>query len=108
MPQSVLNGAAGFFQGPGLLIIMLVAMVLLMVLPQRKREKKVKQMLDNIKVGDSIRTIGGFYAKVVQVKEDFFVVELPPDNTKVTIARGAVSTVENAEVENEQIEEVKK
>lgn len=108
MPQSVISGAAGFFQGPGILIIMLVAMVLLMVLPQRKREKKVKQMLDNIKVGDYIRTIGGFYAKVVQVKDDLFVVELPPDNTKVTIARGAVSTVENSEVENEQIEEVKK
>lgn len=108
MPESVGTGVSGFLAGPGLLIIMLVAMVLLMILPQRKRNKKVKDMLDGIKVGDHVRTIGGFYGKVVQTKEDFFVIEVPPDHVKLTIARSAISTVENTDVENEQIDEVKK
>lgn len=108
MPESVGTGVAGFLAGPGLLIIMLVAMVLLMILPQRKRNKKVKDMLDGIKPGDHIRTIGGFYGKVVQKKDDFFVIEVPPDHIQLTIARSAIATVENTDVENETIDEVKK
>lgn len=104
---SAMDSIMGFVTGPGLLIIMMVALIALMIVPQRRREKKVKEMLGNIKVGDHIRTIGGFYGQVVQVKDDFFVIEIPPDNTRVTIARGAVSTVENSDVENEAIDEKK-
>lgn len=98
MPQSVMN----FLGGPGLLIILMIAMVAIMILPQRKQQKKAKEMLDNIKEGDRIRTIGGFYARVEQVKDDYFIIELLPDKAKAMIARGAVATVENSEVENEK------
>ena len=42
------------------LIIFFGLMYLLIVRPQTKQQQKRKEMLDNLKVGDKIRTIGGF------------------------------------------------
>ena len=98
MPQEV----ASFFSGPFLLIVMLVIMVVIMIVPQRKREKKVKQMLNSIKEGDRIRTIGGFYGRVCNVKDDILTIECGPDKVKLTISKGAVSTVDSADVENDK------
>lgn len=93
---------ASFFSGPFLLIVMLVIMVVIMIVPQRKREKKVKQMLNSIKEGDRIRTIGGFYGRVCNVKDDILTIECGPDKVKLTISKGAVSTVDSADVENDK------
>lgn len=87
--------------GAGSMIIMIVILVvffLVMIIPQKRREKKVKAMLDGVKVGDRVRTIGGIYGTVVAVKEDLITVETTPE-TKIVFAKGAISTVENAEVE---------
>lgn len=98
MPESVANFFTG---GPFLMIVLLVAMFAMMIIPQRKREKKVKAMLEGIKEGDRIRTIGGFYGKVVGVKEDLLTIECGPDKVKLTISKSAVATVDTADVENE-------
>lgn len=80
------------------MIVILVVFFLVMIIPQKRREKKVKAMLDAVKVGDRVRTIGGIYGTVVSVKEDLITVETSPE-TKIVFAKGAISTVENAEVE---------
>ena len=89
------------------MIILVVAMILVMVIPQRKRDKKVQEMLAGIKVGDNIKTIGGIYGKVVAVKEDLITIETGPEKAKIVFAKGAVSTVEAADVENEELAEKK-
>ena len=43
------------------MILIVIVMILIMIIPQRKREKKMREMLDSIKVGDNIKTIGGIY-----------------------------------------------
>ena len=89
------------------MILLAVAMILVMVIPQRKRDKKIQQMRAGIKVGDNIKTIGGIYGKVVAVKEDLITIETGPEKAKIVFAKGAVSTVESAEVENEELAEKK-
>ena len=42
------------------LIAMLAIFYFLLIRPQRKKDKEVKNMLANLKVGDRITTIGGF------------------------------------------------
>jgi len=82
-------------------IIALVVMFAVMIIPQRRRQKKVQEMLSAIKSGDRIKTIGGFYGKVVSVNEALVVIAVDPDATKMTISKSAVATVENADVEND-------
>ncbi|MEY8382209.1 preprotein translocase subunit YajC [Christensenellaceae bacterium 44-20] len=89
------------------MILLAVAMILVMVIPQKKRDKKIQEMLAGIKVGDNIKTIGGIYGKVVAVKEDLITIETGPERAKIVFAKGAVSTVEAADVENEELSEKK-
>ena len=50
MPSDALSGISSFMSSGGLLIILMIGMFALMIIPQRKREKKIKDMLAAIKV----------------------------------------------------------
>ena len=47
----------------------------IMIRPQRRREKKMKEIQAAISVGDNIVTSGGLFGKVAEVGDDCFVVE---------------------------------
>lgn len=81
------------------IIAILAIFVFMVIVPQRKRDKKIKEMLSNIKEGDNVKTIGGVYGKVLSVKEDLITIETGPDKCKIVFAKGAIATVENADVE---------
>lgn len=80
-------------------IAILVIFVVMIIVPQRKRDNQMRQMLDGIKKGDKIKTIGGIYGKVVLVEGDKVVIE--SSQTKMQFAKGAIATVESAEVEGD-------
>lgn len=88
-------------------LLMVVAMLVVMIIPQRRRDKKVKDMLSSLKQGDRVRTIGGIYGTISSVKDDVIVLSVGPDKVKLVFARGAISQVEDAGVENTMTEEVK-
>ena len=85
-----------FFSNGGLLILLLVAMFAIMIIPQRRRDKKIKNMLSAVKVGDRVRTIGGIYGTVSAIKDDIMTLSVGPDKVRLVFARGAIATVENA------------
>jgi len=53
----------------------IVGMYFLLLRPQRKREKAVRDMQLNLKVNDNVVTSSGFYGKIVGVGTDAFLVE---------------------------------
>ncbi len=97
MPNDVVSQLSQFVP----IILIFVVFIVLIIVPQKKREKKIKNMLSAVKVGDNIKTIGGFYGKVTQVKEDLLIMECGPDKVKLQLAKGAIAAVESSEVENE-------
>ena len=86
-------------------VIMMVAMVaifyFLMIRPQRKKDKKVKDMLSALKVGDRICTIGGIYGTVLQLKDDSVTLAVGAQKTQLVMARWSIRSVEDAAVEND-------
>ena len=86
--------------GGSSMIIMLVLMVavfyFLLIRPENKRKKEAEQMRSAVKVGDEITTIGGIVGKVVNVKEDKFVIETGADQVRIEFAKWALSTNETA------------
>ena len=86
----------------------MVAMFAIMIIPQRRRDKKVKDMLSSLKAGDRVRTIGGVYGTIVNIKEDTVLLTVGPDKVKLVFARGAIAQVEDAGVENEMTQEIVK
>ena len=71
--------SGGFLGGilPMLLIYGAIfgAMWLLMIRPQRKRQKEQREMLDALRVGDNIVTSNGLFGKITDIGEDVYVVE---------------------------------
>ena len=92
------------------MVIMIVAMVaifyFLMIRPQRKKDKAVKNMLAALKVGDRICTIGGFYGTIAALKDDTVTLTLGSLENTVVIARWAIRSVENIKTENDSQPEV--
>ena len=99
MPSDALSVISSFMSSGGLLIILMIGMFALMIIPQRKREKKIKDMLAAIKVGDRVRTIGGIYGTVSALRDDIVTLTVGPDKVRLVFARGAIANVENVPVE---------
>jgi len=91
-------------------LIMIVAMIalmyFLMIRPQRKKDKAVKNMLAALKVGDRICTIGGFYGTIAHMKDDTVTLKFGSMENTVVIARWAIRSVENVATENDSQPEV--
>ncbi len=88
------------------IILIFVVLIVVMIVPQRRREKKVKEMLNAIKVGDRVRTIGGIYGTVTSLKDDVVIIQTGPDKARLVFARGAISQIDDKGAENTLNEEV--
>lgn len=80
-----------------LLIVMLVIMFyVLLIMPQQKRFKKHRAMLDQLKKGDEVITSGGFIGKIDKIKEDDKEVVIDFGNgVKMTALRSAIQNKAN-------------
>jgi preprotein translocase subunit YajC len=64
----------------------------LIIRPQNKRQKEAKKMLDALKKGDRIASIGGIRGVVQSVKEDSVIVKVD-DATKLEFSKNAIASV---------------
>ena len=83
------------------LIIMFVLMYFLMIRPEKKRKKKEKEMLDALKRGDRICTIGGIYGTIMDIKDDTITLAVGRDNMSMVVARWSIRSVEDVTIEND-------
>ena len=83
------------------MILIFVVFYFLLIRPQRKKDKEAKLMLDNLKVGDRICTIGGIYGTIVRIKDQVLTIEVGEPKTQMMIARWAVRNVEQLSVTND-------
>lgn len=91
-------------------IIIIVAMFallwVLMIRPQRAKQRQQQRMLEAIAIGDEILTVGGLYGIVQEIDEDEDLVVEIAESIHVRIARRAVAAVVKPdEVEDAEIEE---
>ncbi|SHN09345.1 preprotein translocase subunit YajC [Gracilibacillus kekensis] len=74
------------------LVLMVVIFYFLLIRPQQKKQKQVRQMQSELKKGDKIVTIGGLHATVHAIDEDAIVLSAG-DGSKLTYDRSAVREV---------------
>ena len=84
-----------------MIVLMIAVFYFLMIRPQKKKDKAVKDMLSSLKAGDRICTIGGFYGTISHIKDDSITLKFGSMENTVVIARWAVRSVENVKAENE-------
>ena len=115
--------AAGGSMGATLITFVLIILIFyfLIIRPQKKRDKEAKAMIDAMKKGDKVVTIGGIHGTIVAVREQTVVVTVD-DSARIEFSKSAISTVnskdkvnataqkkdEKAEKKDVKTEEVKK
>jgi preprotein translocase subunit YajC len=92
-----------------LIVGLLVAMWVLLIRPQRRRQMEQQDLLGNLDVGDEIVTAGGLYGHVESIEEDEIHLEIAP-GTVVRVAKRAIAAVlpdeeEEAEEYDEEYED---
>ena len=75
-----------------MLIVWGLIIYLFMILPNKKKSKKQKEMLDSLKEGTNIVTIGGIKGTIVAVREEEVDVKVDK-GIKVTFVKSAISRV---------------
>ena len=77
-----------------ILVVMFVALYFFMIRPQKKQEREINNMRNNLQVGDEITTIGGIIGKIISIKEETVMIETGHDRTKIRILKSAVKNVD--------------
>jgi preprotein translocase subunit YajC len=80
------------FQGVLPLILMFAIFYFLLIRPQQKRAKTRNAMLQALKKGDKVITIGGLHGTIDQITEDQVVLKVG-ETTKLTFERSAINAV---------------
>ena len=83
------------------LILIFVIFYFMLIRPQRKKDKEAKKMLESLKVGDRICTIGGIYGTIVRIKDDVLTVEVGEAKTPMVFARWAIKNIDTLSVTND-------
>ena len=83
------------------LILIFVVFWFMLIRPQRKKDKQVKEMLNNLKAGDRICTIGGIYGTITGLKDDTVTLSVGKDNLSMVVARWGIRSVEEVTIEND-------
>lgn len=73
-------------------VLMFAVFYFLLIRPQQKKQKTRTAMLNQLKKGDKISTIGGLHGTVVELTDDTVVLRVN-DTTKMTFERSAINTI---------------
>lgn len=81
--------------------LMLVVLYFFMFRPQKKQEKEINDMRNNLSVGDEIVTIGGIVGIIIAINtssagEDTITIVSSRDRTRIMLLKSAVSRVQVA------------
>ncbi len=86
-----MNGEmAVMFQTWGPILVMVAIFYFLLYRPQKAEQKRRKAMLDSLKEGDRVVTIGGIYGILTEVREKTVNMKIA-DNTEIEVARAAIN-----------------
>lgn len=66
----------------------------LFIRPQKKKEKQLEELRSSLEVGQMVVTIGGMLATVAKVEDEFVVLEVGPNRTKMPFKKWAIASVE--------------
>lgn len=98
MITTTLTNTTGGGLGSALMLILPIALLVVLFVvssrSQKKKDKEVADMRNNLQIGDEVTTIGGIIGKIVSIKEETCVIVTSRDNTKIRILKSAISHVD--------------
>ncbi|GAA0121587.1 MAG: preprotein translocase subunit YajC [Clostridium argentinense] len=75
------------------IVVMLAIFYALIFIPEKKRRKKYEEMLTALKMNDEVMTKGGIMGKIVNIQDDYIILESGPDRARIKIAKQGVNSL---------------
>ncbi|QAA31917.1 MULTISPECIES: preprotein translocase subunit YajC [Clostridium] len=82
------------------MVLVLVVFYAILIIPDRKRRKQYGEMLKNLKVNDEIMTKGGIIGKIVNLQDDYIILESGPDRARIKLSRQGIGSLVNQKEDN--------
>jgi preprotein translocase subunit YajC len=76
-------------------VLVFVIFYLLIIMPQRKKQKKHMDLVENLKPGDRVITTAGIFGTVMGVQKDLIELKVA-SNTNIKITKSAVGVIRGA------------
>jgi len=93
--------SGGGYQSLIFLGLIMVVFYFFFIRPQAKKAKDLKKYREGLKKGDKVVTIGGIHAKIVEVQETTFTIEVE-DGSRLRIEKSAVAGDASDQLGNQQ------
>jgi preprotein translocase subunit YajC len=78
------------------LVLIFIVFYFLLIMPQQKKAKEHKQMLDAIEKGDDVITSGGIHGKVVGITDNVLTIDVG-DKVKIKVSREFIAQKKNTD-----------
>ena len=92
-PDEAAGAMAGSFTSIILLVLMFAVFYFILIRPQRKRDKELKEQMGKLAVGDRVVTIGGLVGFVANIRDNEITISTSAANTLVTYTKSAIQSV---------------
>lgn len=83
-------------------ILMIGLFYLFIFVPENKRKKKYSAMISSLKLNDEVMTRGGIVGKLVNIQDNFVILETGPDKVRIKLDKNGISHVLNTNKEDNQ------
>ncbi len=96
LAMSPQGGNGSMFSTVIMFSIIILIFYFMILRPQQKRQKDRQKLLDTVKKGDKVVTIGGLHGTVVGVEDKTLLVQVA-ENVKMKFERTAISTITSSD-----------
>jgi len=90
MPADAGSGLLGLLP----MVLILGVFYFMLILPARRRQKKLQEMIHNLKRGDKIITTGGIFGTVMGISDRLVQVRIA-DQVTIEIAKNGIAALQN-------------
>ncbi|HLT57742.1 MAG: preprotein translocase subunit YajC [Limnochordales bacterium] len=77
-------------------ILMIAVFYFFLIRPQQQQQRKRKEMLDSLKAGDKVITVGGIHGEITAVKDDTVQLRIA-DKVEIRMSRQGIGHVKGRE-----------
>lgn len=91
-------------------IVIIVLFYIMVFVPEGRRKKKYSQMLNSLKLNDEIMTKGGIVGKIVNIQDNFVILQTGPEKARIKLDKNGIASVlkTTADTSSEEKKEDKK
>ncbi len=86
------KGGAGDLHFIVLMVAIFAIFYFLLIRPQQKKQKELKNMLENLTHGDQIVTTGGIHGKISGITDQIVTLEIA-EKTRIKLSRSAIAGI---------------